>query len=378
MSCCGQNGAKRKEDIHDNVKEYYGKTLKSNEDLKTTACVTPSIKMKKHVTDAMKLIHDDVIMKYYGCGLVVPECLHGMKILDLGSGSGRDCYALAKLVGEDGFVTGIDMTDEQLETANKYIEHHRDVFGFQKSNVKFVRGYIENLKDAGIEDNSIDIIISNCVINLCKDKKSVLQEAFRVLKDGGELYFSDIYADRELTDEIKEHKVLWGECISGALHWKHLYSIAKEIGFEVPRTVSATIVNVTKPELESVVDEDLSDGSDAKFVSVTYRLFKLSTKVEREPKEVLYNGEIIGYEDEIQFDHKLNFVKDTPQTIDGDTAAILLSSRFEDEFEMKKAKCCANPSKNEEIDPFVLASSDKSTNNQGNGGGCCPGSQKCC
>lgn len=91
--------------------------------------------------------------------LCCPTCNSLQSSADLGSGSGRDCYALAKLVGENGFVTGIDMTDEQLETANKYIEYHRDLFGYKSSNVKFVKGYIEDLKSAGIEDSSIDIIM---------------------------------------------------------------------------------------------------------------------------------------------------------------------------------------------------------------------------
>ena len=93
-----------------------GETLTSKEDLQTPACTTPAQWMPKYVREAISLVHDEVVMKYYGCGLVVPPCLGGMKILDLGSGSGQDCFALSKLVGQDGFVTGVDMTDEQVRT----------------------------------------------------------------------------------------------------------------------------------------------------------------------------------------------------------------------------------------------------------------------
>ena len=89
--------------------------MKTSDDLQTSACTTAAQKMPKYLCDIVSVIHDEVISKYFGCGLVVPSCLEEMQILDLGSGSGRDCYALSKLVGENGFVTGIDMTDEQVQ-----------------------------------------------------------------------------------------------------------------------------------------------------------------------------------------------------------------------------------------------------------------------
>ena len=97
-------------------------------------------------------------------------------MLDLGCGAGRDVYAIAQLVGEDGHVIGVDMTPEQLETARKYEEYHKNQFGFAKSNVTFKNGLIEKLDEVGIENDSIDVIVSNCVINLVPDKESVIRE----------------------------------------------------------------------------------------------------------------------------------------------------------------------------------------------------------
>jgi arsenite methyltransferase len=97
--------------------------------------------------------------KYYGCGLVVPTVLDGMRILDLGSGSGRDCFILSKLVGESGSVIGVDMTEEQISTARTYIEHHTTKFGYKKPNIEFRKGYIEKLDELGFEDNTFDIIM---------------------------------------------------------------------------------------------------------------------------------------------------------------------------------------------------------------------------
>ena len=90
-------------------------------------------------------------------------------------------------------------------------------FGYSKSNVEFKLGYIENLE--GIEDNSIDIVISNCVVNLSLFKNKVLKEVFRVLKKGGEFYFSDVYSSRRINEDLRNDSVLWGECLSGALYW---------------------------------------------------------------------------------------------------------------------------------------------------------------
>lgn len=101
------------------VKDYYGKTLRGSDDLKTKACCTPN-NMPERVKALLANIHDEVLAKYYGCGLVVPEMLDGWRVLDLGCGSGRDVYALSQIVGASGEVVGVDMTPEQLETARAY------------------------------------------------------------------------------------------------------------------------------------------------------------------------------------------------------------------------------------------------------------------
>ena len=113
------------------------------------------------------------------------------------------------------------MTDEQLEVATKHLDYHTEKFGF--SNVEFKKGYLENLGDLGLEAGSFDVIISNCVINLCSDKEAVLKECLNLLKPGGELYFSDVYSNRRVPKSLQEDEVLWGECLSGALYWNGKY-----------------------------------------------------------------------------------------------------------------------------------------------------------
>ncbi|XP_070554578.1 arsenite methyltransferase-like isoform X2 [Ptychodera flava] len=332
MSCCegGKscdltakiNDSKPAEVIN-NVKEYYGKVLRSSKDLKTNACCSGN-SMPKHIRQALGLVHDEVIAKYYGCGLVIPDCLSTCNVLDLGSGSGRDCFVLSKLVGSTGKVTGIDMTDEQLEIARKYIDYHQEKFGYTESNVVFLKGFIEQLGEAGLQDNTFDIIVSNCVVNLSPDKTAVLKESFRVLKAGGELYFSDVYADQNLPKEVRENKILWGECIAGALYWKDLHKIAAEVGFTEPRLVDVSPVTVDNEVLQNIVGE-------AKFVSATYRLFKIQDQ-KAEETQVMYNGTIVECNDKFVLDIHNAYKTGEIAQVDADVAAILQNTRFSDYF----------------------------------------------
>ena len=131
----------------------------------------------------------------------------GDKILDLGSGSGMDSFLAALKAGKTGMVVGLDMTDEQLQKA----ERLRDQFGF--TNVSFQKGYIEELP---FEDNRFDIVISNGVINLCPDKSKVFKEIGRVLKPGGRLAIADIVSEKNLPENVVCDATLWASCIGGA------------------------------------------------------------------------------------------------------------------------------------------------------------------
>jgi ubiquinone/menaquinone biosynthesis C-methylase UbiE len=313
---------------HQEIQEYYGKELESSEDLKTNACCT-LVPPPKHIRSVMGLIHDEVISKYYGCGLTIPYELEGKKILDLGSGSGRDCYIAAKLVGQDGYVVGVDMTDEQLDVANRHIDFHMDAFGFNGSNVKFVKGNIEKLDELDLEDESFDIIISNCVVNLASDKAKVLSDAYRLLKPGGEMYFSDVYSDRRIPQALQNDPVLWGECLSGALYWNDFHKAAKEAGFTDPRTVENKPITVENEILEEKL-------GDIKFFSVTYRLFKiegLENDCEDYGQAVRYKGSIEGKPTSFDLDDHHRFQKGKIESVCGNTYMMLNKTRFAEHFD---------------------------------------------
>uniref|UniRef100_A0A096P6G3 Arsenite methyltransferase n=1 Tax=Papio anubis TaxID=9555 RepID=A0A096P6G3_PAPAN len=368
-------------EIRKDVQTYYGQVLKKSADLQTNACVTTARPVPKHIREALQNVHEEVALRYYGCGLVIPEHLENCWILDLGSGGGRDCYVLSQLVGEKGHVTGIDMTKGQVEVAEKYLDYHMEKYGFQASNVTFIHGYIEKLGEAGIKNESYDIVVSNCVINLVPDKQQVLQEAYRVLKHGGELYFSDVYTSLELPEEIRTHKVLWGECLGGALYWKELAILTQKIGFCPPRLVTANLITIQNKELERVI-------GDCRFVSATFRLFKCSKTGPTKRCQVIYNGGITGHEKELMFDANFTFKEGEIVEVDEERAAILKNSRFAQDFLIRpigeklpiSGGCSALELKDIITDPFKLAEESDSMKSRcvpDAAGGCC-GTKKSC
>ncbi|WP_133407155.1 DUF2064 domain-containing protein [Parashewanella tropica] len=327
--CCSTSTETNVSDnnTHNVVKDYYGKVLESSEDLQTNACCTDD-DLSSQMKTVLSNIHDEVLTRYYGCGLVTPESLEGCHILDLGCGAGRDCYALAQLVGETGSVIGVDMTDEQLAVANKHIEYHQHKFGYAEPNTRFLKGYIERLNELNIPDNSIDIVISNCVINLSPDKHAVLKEVFRILKPGGEIYFSDVYADRRVPQQLVDDPLLYGECLSGALYWNDFENIAKQVGFAEPRLVTSRAITIDNPELAARL-------KDIQFTSATYRLFKaehLEPQPQNYGQQVTYLGTIAEHETEWQIDDTTCFTRGVTTHVSGNIWHTLKQSRFSQHF----------------------------------------------
>ena len=313
---------------HQSVQKYYGEVLQGSEDLQTNACCTPDA-MPDHVKAVLSQIHDEVLTRYYGCGLIAPLALEGMRILDLGCGAGRDVYALSAMVGERGRVVGVDMTPAQLDVARAHQDYHAEKFGYAASNVEFHHGFIEKLDELELEPGSLDIIVSNCVINLATDKAAVLRGAHHLLKEGGEMYFSDVYADRRVPEAMAKDEVLYGECLSGALYWNDFLSLARAAGFGDPRRVEARPLTIENPKLEERI-------APLKFLSATYRLFKLAglePACEDFGQAVIYKGSIVHAPHEFALDdhHVIETGKVFP--VCGNTWMMLKDTRFAEHFE---------------------------------------------
>jgi SAM-dependent methyltransferase len=206
-----------------------------------------------------------------GCGnpTALAELKPGETVLDLGSGGGIDVLLSAKRVGPTGRAYGVDMTDEMLALA----EENRRKSGL--TNVEFLKGEIENIP---LPDNSVDVIISNCVINLSGDKDRVLKEAFRVLRPGGRFAVSDVVVRGEVPAEVRKSMELWVGCVAGALserdYTDKLASAGfQDIGIEVTRVYGADDARAFLAT-EGFDEETLMRDVDGKFVSAFVRAVK--------------------------------------------------------------------------------------------------------
>ena len=312
--------------VHDLVRDYYGKQLKNSADLKTSACCDPG-NTPNWLRPLLARIHPEVLSRYYGCGLVCPADLTACRVLDLGCGSGRDVYALAQLAGPQGEVTGVDMTDEQLQIARAHLAYHAEQFGFH--NTHFLQGYIEDLAALKLAPQSFDVIVSNCVINLSPDKDAVLRGALDLLKPGGELYFSDVYADRRVPQSVRDDPVLYGECLGGALYWHDFLDLARAAGFADPRLVEDRPLTVSSPELQQRT-------AGVRFYSATYRLFKLAdleTACEDYGQAVIYRGSLPECPDVFVLDKHHHIETGRVFPVCGNTWRMLHDTRFAKHFE---------------------------------------------
>ena len=347
------------------AKDYYGKVLQGSKDLKTSACCDGGA-VPSHLEPLLANVHPEVTAKYYGCGIVLPTELKGCRVLDLGSGSGRDVYLLSQLVGPSGEIVGVDMTDEQLALAQSHIDWHKDRFGYESSNVRFIKGYIEKLDELGLKPQSFDVIVSKCVINLSVDKLAVLRGAFELLKPGGELYFADVYCDRRLPDSVRADPVLYGECLGGALYWNDFVPMAKRAGFLDPRLVTSKPIEVTNEVLRRKLGQ-------AQFFSATYRLFKLEgleTACEDYGQAVVYKGSVSEQPNAFELDghHLIERGKVFP--VCGNSWRMLAETRFALHFDFIgdfSTHYGIFPGCGTSI-PFVTAPSSSSSKS---GGGCC-------
>ncbi len=313
-------------EINESVSHYYGQVLQSSDDLKTSACCSIDA-MPSYLKPLLAEVHPEVLERFYGCGSPLPPLLKGKSVLDLGCGTGRDCYLLSRLVGPTGRVIGVDMTPEQLEVAVRHRDWHAERFGF--SNVEFLHGHIENLHTVGIADASIDVVVSNCVINLSPEKSRVLAEIFRVLKPGGELYFSDVFADRRIPAELRQDPVLLGECLGGALYWEDFRRILQELGCPDVRKVKQNSISLDDPEVFAKIGM-------VKFDSITVRAFKtpLEDRCEDFGQVAVYLGTIDQYPHSFDLDDHHHFETGRPLRVCGNTADMLSASRYGDHFQI--------------------------------------------
>jgi arsenite methyltransferase len=257
--------------IHDVVREHYAERIKNS-----ASCCGPDScscsDSKLYPVDLLTTLPTGESAVSYGCGdpITLASLQPGQTVLDLGSGAGLDCFFAAKKVGDAGKVIGVDMTPEMLERARGSAKR------LGLSNVEFREGYIEDLP---VESNSVDVVISNCVINLSPDKQRVFAETFRVLKPGGKLAVSDIVTDGKLPDSIRKSLSAWAGCVAGAVDVNEYVGMMKAVGF--------TDIEITPVFFDrETVDEAMNDLDSA---------IELKTVVREDVYKAVYSAKISAW-----------------------------------------------------------------------------------
>ncbi len=197
------------ETITRQVSERYARALATGEQV----CCPTSYNFE----DLRRFVPEEVLGASYGCGTPagLATVRPGETVLDIGSGGGIDCFEAARLVGPSGRVIGVDMTDEMLALARRNAPLVAANLGYAAPNTEFRKGHAEALP---VADGSVDLVISNCVINLAPDKAGVFREMYRVIRPGGRFTISDIVADQRVPNYLVHDTQKWGDCLSGALH----------------------------------------------------------------------------------------------------------------------------------------------------------------
>jgi len=205
--------------VHDAVRQHYAERIKSS-----APCCGDKVESVLYPLDLLATLPEGESAVSYGCGdpITLASLRPGQTVLDLGSGAGLDCFFAARQVGEAGKVIGVDMTPEMLERARSSAKR------LNLANVEFRQGFLEDLP---VDSDSVDVVISNCVINLSPDKSKVFSEAFRVLKRGGKFAVSDIVTDGELPKEVRASIAAWAGCVAGAVDAQEYVAMMQAVGF---------------------------------------------------------------------------------------------------------------------------------------------------
>jgi ubiquinone/menaquinone biosynthesis C-methylase UbiE len=286
-------------DIRTTVRQHYGQAAASFQPKASSGCcgskdpvdLTAS---KLYPISELEILPEDVTGLSMGCGdpITLASLQPGQTVLDLGSGGGIDCFMAAKKVGETGHVIGVDMTAEMLEKARL----NQAKLGF--TNVEFRLGEIEHLP---VADTTVDVIISNCVVNLSPDKPQVFREAFRVLKPGGKLALSDIVTDGPLPQVVKDSLSAWAGCVAGALDVKDYLNMLEEAGFKNIELIPVYFDQETVDEYTKIADSGsccqpkpklvINDGVEVKVIELDEE-----TDLGGKPiREAIFSAKITAY-----------------------------------------------------------------------------------
>ncbi|MEA5003240.1 MAG: arsenite methyltransferase [Christensenella sp.] len=264
-------------DIKDEIKKYYGglaSEVTAGTGEAPCCCCKPQKSQILYDDEYLEDLPEEALKASIGCAnpIFLANIQPGETVLDLGSGGGIDVLISAKYAGETGKVYGLDMTDEMLDLANENKQRSG------RKNVEFIKGYIE---DIPLDNDTVDVVTSNCVINLSEDKSAVLREAYRVIRPGGRVAIADVIELKKVEADLRKNAQLWVGCISGALSIEEYTQKLEDAGF---KNVEITVVDsYTKEFLREFAQNkglsfDLSDEEanelDNAFASAYVKAYK--------------------------------------------------------------------------------------------------------
>ncbi len=250
--------------VRENVREHYAAQAVASSSCCGSDSCSDASGSKLYPVELLTELPQDITSFSLGCGdpITLAELQPGQTVLDLGSGGGLDCFLAARKVGVTGHVIGVDMTPQMLEKATAAAKR------LNVPNVEFRQGYLEELP---VQSGTVDVVISNCVINLSPDKNKVFREVFRVLKPGARIAVSDVVTDGPLPDDVKKSMTAWAGCMAGALDIREYKADLEAAGFtdvEIAPTYfdDATIEEATRDMGDKVDLQSFSPEQIAKTV----------------------------------------------------------------------------------------------------------------
>lgn len=263
---------------------------------------------------------------FHEFGTSMPPLLEGCTVVDLCCGSGRDTFLAAQLVGETGKVIGVEPDSKRIEIAQKYLDKEMTQFGYSKPNVEFINGVPEDL--SAIHDESVDVVISNCTFNLSPDKEAYVREVKRVLKEGGEWYFTDVFTDRRIPLEKARDIKLRALRLAGAMYINDFRRLVQHFGLLDPRYPFTFKTPLS--ENEQVLFPDIA------FATITTRVLKskwVEDVCESYGETITYKGNLTDYPEMFPFDFNIKFPAGKACSVCGNVSAIAAHSRYSSAFE---------------------------------------------
>ena len=283
--------------------------------------------MPGEAQDKLFNISAEIKNLFHEFGSPMPPLMEGCTVLDLCCGSGRDTYLAAQLVGPQGKVIGIEPNAKRLAVAEKYFDQEIKQFGYDQPNVELKVGVPEDLSD--IADGSIDIVISNCTFNLSPDKEAYVREVFRVLKDNGEWYFTDVFTGRRVPQELAKKVENRVDRLAGAMYVGDFRRLVQANGFHDPRY----LMNWKTP----LNDAERARYGAVEFATLTVRVLKSDWSedvCESYGETVTYDGSLPDYPDFFLFEHNIKFPTGKDCVVCGNVTSVAAHSRYSKVFKV--------------------------------------------